>query len=62
MSTPPKSSSQQWYEDNIVKARETGRSRCCNAPIEDAGECSDGCCDRWRCSSCKKTWLVEVGD
>jgi hypothetical protein len=54
--------SQKWYEENILRGRETAKSKCCNAPIEDAGECSDGCCDRWRCSVCKRTWLVEVGD
>lgn len=54
--------SREWYEENILKARKEGRSRCCNAPIEDAGECSEGCCDRWRCSACKREWNVEVGD
>lgn len=36
------------------------KSRCCSARIEDAGECSDGCCDRYRCTACGRTWLVEV--
>ncbi len=54
--------SQKWYEENILHARRTARSKCCDAPIEDAGTCSEGCCDRWRCSGCKQTWLVEVGD
>lgn len=59
---PTKTQSGDWYNENIVKARQTGRSKCCNAPIEDAGSCSDGCCDKWRCSACKRSWLVEVGD
>ena len=54
--------SQNWYEENILNARKAGKSKCCNAPIEDAGECSEGCCDRWRCSQCKREWNVEVGD
>ena len=54
--------SQRWYQENIVKVRETAKSKCCHAPIEDAGSCSEGCCDKWRCSACKRTWLVEVGD
>jgi hypothetical protein len=37
-----------------------GVSRCCEAPIDDAGECHDGCCDKWRCSACGNTWLTEV--
>lgn len=56
------SDSQRWYEENIIKVRETAKSKCCGAPIEDAGECSEGCCDRWRCSACKREWNVEVGD
>jgi len=58
----PKTASQQWYEDNILTARRTSRSTCCDAPIEDAGSCWEGCCDRWRCSVCKREWNVEVGD
>jgi transposase-like protein len=54
--------SQEWYIENIVRVRETARSKCCDAPIEDAGECAEGCCDKWRCTDCKRTWLVEVGD
>lgn len=29
-----KSTSQAWYEENILRARKEGRSRCCAAPIE----------------------------
>ena len=54
--------SNDWYNENIVKSRKTLRSKCCNASIEDAGSCFDGCCDKWQCTKCKKTWLVEVGD
>ncbi len=56
------SDSQKWYQENILDVRKTAKSKCCDAPIEDAGECADGCCDHWRCSACKRTWLVEVGD
>lgn len=55
-------SQQKWYEENILRARREGKSKCCNAPIEDAGTCFEGCCDRWRCSVCKRRWYVEVGD
>lgn len=54
--------SNDWYNQNIVNARKTGKSKCCQAPIEDAGSCAEGCCDKWRCSKCKRAWLVEVGD
>jgi hypothetical protein len=27
---------------------------------EDAGECSEGCCDRYRCRACGKIWNEEV--
>ena len=60
--TPHANSSQQWYEDNILKVRERAKSRCCSASIEDAGTCFEGCCDKWRCSNCGRTWIVEVGD
>lgn len=59
---PKKSQSQEWYEENILVRRREAKSHCCNAPIEDAGTCYEGCCDKWRCSICKRTWLVEVGD
>ncbi len=25
--------SQRWYEENILRVRETAKSKCCNAPI-----------------------------
>lgn len=54
--------SNDWYNENIVEVRKTATSKCCSAPIEDAGSCSEGCCDCWRCSVCKREWNVEVGD
>lgn len=43
-------------------APERRTSACCQAPIEDAGTCEQGCCDRWRCTKCGRTWLEEVAD
>lgn len=28
----------------------------------DAGECADGCCDKYKCVVCGKTEIVELGD
>lgn len=35
---------------------------CCEQPMEDNGECSDGCCDDYKCKVCDKTIRVECPD
>lgn len=30
--------------------------------VEDAGECSRGCCDIWRCKDCGYKWNEEVAE
>jgi hypothetical protein len=36
--------------------------QCAHENAEDAGECSQGCCDRYRCKDCGHTWTEEVAD
>jgi hypothetical protein len=33
--------------------------RCCGQPMNDAGGCSDGCCDDYRCSACGHKVRIE---
>ena len=34
--------------------------RWAHTNVEDAGECSDGCCDYFRCKDCGHHWKEEV--
>jgi hypothetical protein len=34
----------------------------CSEHAVDEGECSEGCCDRYRCTVCSHTWLEECPD
>lgn len=52
-------SGKDWYSQFRAEMS-AAKSRCCDAPIEDAGECAEGCCDRFRCMKCQRTWLVEM--
>ena len=36
--------------------------RCCGAAMADAGECSAGCCDDYRCASCGYRVRIEWPD
>lgn len=33
--------------------------RCCENPMEDAGSCYDGCCDRYECKTCGNYIKIE---
>ena len=36
--------------------------RCCGGKMTDAGGCSTGCCDYYRCALCGKRLVVEWPD
>jgi len=36
--------------------------RCSVGDLVDAGECSEGCCDYYKCKSCGYRFRVEVPD
>lgn len=36
--------------------------RCCGAPMKDAGGCSEGCCDDYRCTVCGYKVRIEWPD
>lgn len=46
----------------LCESIRNSKSACCDAPIGDDGTCFEGCCDRWKCSKCGKSWLQELGD
>lgn len=48
-----------WYTE-YCRAMRAAKSGCCQAPLEDAGTCSEGCCDRWRCTKCGRTFTHEM--
>jgi hypothetical protein len=39
-----------------------GRLMCCDQPMKDVGECSQGCCDYYRCEVCGHHQTCEYGD
>lgn len=43
------------------KAVHAHAGRGCHPAAEDDGECSDGCCDDYRCPYCGVHWRVEHG-
>ncbi len=55
------SDSAKWYQEFYNSIKES-LTECCGVHPEDAGSCSDGCCDEWRCPQCGKTWTQELGD
>lgn len=55
------SDSAVWYQELCDTIRES-LTDCCGVRPVDAGSCYDGCCDKWACPSCGKTWLQELGD
>lgn len=55
------SESDVWYAELCERIRNS-RTVCCDAPPESDGTCYEGCCDRWKCSKCGKSWLQELGD
>lgn len=46
------------YPDNPMPPGASGRWAHTN--VEDDGECSDGCCDYFRCKDCGLRWREEV--
>lgn len=43
--------------DGIVRA-----PMCCGQEMADDGECSEGCCDDWKCLKCGRRLRTEAPD
>jgi hypothetical protein len=55
------SDSNSWYQELCQTIRESV-TECCGAHPESCGSCYEGCCDKWKCPECGKTWIQELGD
>lgn len=57
---PPSSPGEAETSPPKVYTGDSRRSRCCDAPVVDDGECCDSCCDFVRCSKCNRRIRIEV--
>jgi len=52
---------QKWYNDFCASYRNATCKKCGNKGHKSVGACDEGCCDKWKCTKCGNTFLVELG-
>jgi hypothetical protein len=56
-----KSESDKWYGEFCNSIKNGICKKCGNKHHKDIGTCKDGCCDKWECTKCGNTFLIELG-